>query len=300
MKIVLPLIIFLLSSCVKEIPIDLPSSKRQVIITGLIYPRSPISLNISNLMAFSDTTKVGPQEIIDISILQDGISIGNLSGPGPDIYTSIYPNAGYDYTLIVRTENDTLIANTMVPTEILLTKADYWFSPTPSQKFQRPCEASIQWEDPAGIDNFYELQILIKDMKALSFYQFDQIDNPVLQQESDLDYAPSSFLFTDQQFDGKSYTLSLRFGIGYSVDRLEKASVVLRNLSKEYYYFKKSWHKHIFLQNTSIQWDGELSFNNVYSVLFQGDPVSMYSNIKEGLGIFAGFSQDIRKFKFVQ
>jgi len=298
MKTILLLILVLLSACVQEIPINPPKSSHHLVITGLISPKKAISLTISDLMAFTDTIIAKSPKILEISILQDNVLIGIPTGSGPDICTSVYPNEGSEYTLIVRTESDTLAAGTTVPTEILLLKADYWFSKIPSQNFDTPVEASITWEDPAGIENYYELQILDANMKALSFYQFDQIDDPVIQQESDLDYAPSSFVFTDRQFDGKPYTLGLRFQIGRYPTRPDSAYVVLRNLSEEYYHFKKSWHKHIFLQNTAIQWDGDLSFSMVYSLLFQGDPIPLYTNVQNGLGIFAGYSQDIRKFRF--
>jgi hypothetical protein len=37
---------------------------------------------------------------------------------------------------------------------------------------------------------------------------------------------------------------------------------------------------------------------NIYQ-LFKGDPVELYSNVTNGLGIFAGYSQDIKECTLV-
>ena len=42
---------------------------------------------------------------------------------------------------------------------------------------------------------------------------------------------------------------------------------------------------HLFSQNIKRE--------NVYE-LFKGDPIELYSNVENGLGIFAGFTQDIK------
>lgn len=298
MKTIILLFIILLTSCIQEIPINMPKIDSYLTINALICSKSAISLNISNLIAFSDTITSDTPNKIEISIHQDGLLVANPIGPGPIIFTSVYPQIGSEYRLIVKTETDTLAASTTIPSEILISNAVFKYSNVPSQTFDLLTEASITWKDPAGVDNYYELQVLDKKMKALSFQQFDQIDDPVIQQECDLNYTPSSFVFSDKQFEGNFYTLTLRFGNGGSPTRPDSASVVLRNLSKEYYHFKKSWHKHIFLQNASLQWDRDLSFTNVYSLLFQGDPVPLYTNIQNGIGIFAGYSQDTRRFRF--
>jgi len=294
------LCLFTMTSCVQELPVHMPETPHLVVVTGLINPKNLISLNIANLKAFSDTLSAIPPKILEISIKEDGVLVDHPTGQGPQIYSSTYPKEGSTYELTVSIDAATVIASTAIPAKVLLSKADYRYSDVTSQNFDRLTEATIVWNDPAGMDNYYELQILDRNMKVLSFFQFDQIDDPVIQQESNLDYAPSSFVFSDKQFDGKSCTLSLRFADGGSPTRPDTAYVILRSVSKEYYHFKKSWHKHIFLQRTSIGWDGDLNFTNIYSLLFEGDPVPLFTNVKQGLGIFAGYTEDIRKFRFAE
>lgn len=294
------LLVLLSPSCVQEVPLDFPDTSQQTVVTSLINPTEKICLNISNISLFSDTTSPEPINILEISILEDGVLVEHPSGLDTIIYTSLIPKEESKYELMIRTETDTLTAKTTVPTKVWLTKADYWYSELASPRFDRLTEASITWMDPAGKANFYEVQILYSDMQSLSFYQFDQIDDPIIQQECDLGYEPSTFVFSDKQFDGKSYTMNLRFGIGGSLTRPNKAFVVFRSVSEEYYHFMKSWHKHMYLQSNFSGDQEGLDLMDIYQLLFQGDPISPYSNITGGLGVFAGYCEDIREFNFIQ
>ncbi|MBN2777107.1 MAG: DUF4249 family protein, partial [Bacteroidales bacterium] len=51
-----------------------------------------------------------------------------------------------------------------------------------------------------------------------------------------------------------------------------------RSISKEMYDYRKSLIKHVYNQQTG-------------DVQLFGDPVPMFSNIKNGLGVFAGYSE---------
>jgi hypothetical protein len=290
----------LFSSCIQEVPLDFPDTSQQTVVSSLINPNEQICLNISNLSLFSDTTDLEPPNILEISILQDGVLVDHPSELSSTIFTSIFPKEESNYELIIRTDTDTLTAKTSIPAKVWLTKADYWFSDVPSENLGRLAEGSMAWTDPAESDNFYEIQILYWDMRSLSYYQFDKIDDPVVQQECDLSYAPSSFVFSDKQFDGKTYTMHLKFGIGYSATRPSKAYVVFRSVSEEYYHFMKSWHKHVYLQSNFSGDEEGLELMDIYQLLFQGDPIPLFSNIEGGTGIFVGYSEEIREFNFRQ
>ena len=138
----------------------------------------------------------------------------------------------------------------------------------------------------------------------MSFFNFYNINDPVLIQEAGLDYYPSSFVFSDASFPGKQYQVKLLFQTGhrgsYPNMTPNDTWVVLRSVSKEYYQYMKSWHKHSFQQNTGRKIEGSLDSYDYISVLLKGDPVPLYSNIENGIGIFAGYSEDIKKLNFVR
>ncbi|MFA6481212.1 MAG: DUF4249 domain-containing protein [Bacteroidales bacterium] len=274
----------LLSSCIQEIPINMPDNSNRLVVGSLIYPDKLISMNVSYVRLFSDSTEVNPK-ILEISIKENGVLIDYPKGQGPEIYSSTYPKEGSTYELTVTTDKETVTAKTSIPTKVLITKAESFRSAVTTADYENLTEAVITWSDPVG-PNFYELQL-----DVWSFYQYAPIDDPVLQQEGDLDYYPSTFVFSDKLFEGKTYNMTLRFS-GHS-----NTTVLLRNVSEEYYHFKKSWHRHIWLQNTSMNVDKIREDYNIFPLLFQGDPVPLSSNFNNNLGIFAGFNQDIRQLK---
>ena len=289
------LIIIGLASCIQELPIEVPGNQNQLVVGSLINPQKLISLNASYVNPFQDTLAGRVPKILEILIKENDVVIDTPMGQGPDIYSSTYPMEGSKYELYVRTENEVVTASTMIPKKVNLIRTEYSVKDIPSQTVDKIMEYLITWEDPPLVENFYELQLLDQEKRPFSYYSYQEIDDQVLVQEGDLSYMPDSFVFRDEQFEGHIVTIKISTSHG-SIRKTPTVYALLRSVSKEYYHFKKSWHRHVFLQNADVVEDGNLDLYDVYSLLFQGDPIPLYSNIKEGRGIFAGFTEDVRKF----
>jgi hypothetical protein len=275
----------ILSSCIQELPVSIPESSNHLVVGSIIYPDKLILLNVSYVTPFIDSALAKPK-ILEISIKENGVVIDHPKGLGPEIYSSTYPKEGSTYELTVATDNEKVTGTTTIPEIIRITRADFRKSTMSTSDFDQLAEASIAWDDPVG-SNYYELYLI----GLGSFFQYGPLEDPVLQQECDLSFYPSSFVFSDKQFEGETYTMKLRYGWH------TKLTVVLRNVSEEYYHFKKSWHRHVWLQNNSLNVDKILEDYNLFPLLFQGDPVPLFSNFNNGFGIFAGFNEDRRPLK---
>jgi hypothetical protein len=102
-------------------------------------------------------------------------------------------------------------------------------------------------------------------------------NNSLLGQESarGKDFGSSSIAFNDHLFDGSTVTIDFLLG-EYYLDGKEGASAIYISLSKisnEYFLYESSYQKYLSSQG---------------SIMAQ--PVQVYTNIENGLGVFAGYS----------
>ena len=291
--------LLILPSCISEIPVDPPQNSNPLVVSSIINPNHVACIRISYVKPFSDSLS-DPPGIRKVSIMENGTLIDNPVGTGPVVWSSTYAKEGAKYELIVTADDQTVVAETTIPNKVLLTRAEYRIIDFVSEEGDRLLVKSITWGDPPDEDNYYELMLLDKFMEPDNWYRYDKIDDPVLLQEGDLDYEPGSFVISDKQFNGDTVTIRLKNPVnskyGIHVDEF----VVLRSISEEYYHFKKSWYRHRYLQNTSINVDMIRDDYNIFPLLFQGDPIPLYSNFSQGFGIFAGYTEDIRKLKYIE
>jgi len=79
-------------------------------------------------------------------------------------------------------------------------------------------------------------------------------------------------LFDDKNFDGEDYTFELLFAPWGGSNYQNNLVVEYRNISQDEFFFKQSFQKYINSQDFGIF----------------SEPVTLYSNIEGGLGIFSG------------
>jgi hypothetical protein len=150
----------------------------------------------------------------------------------------------------------------------------------------------IKFLDDPNKSNYYE--------PAFNRYIFEEskeTDQSILS-DSELDFLPTTYFFSDQLFNGKLKKLRLVGGgkivlFAYGTlfyDEFYKHNFKI--VSEEYYNFRKSWTKHVFNQNTDLHYDDPIT------LLFLGDPIEMYTNVQGGYGVFAGFNQEEIKIYF--
>ena len=131
----------------------------------------------------------------------------------------------------------------------------------------------ITLNDPAN-KNYYMLEVFETD----TFYPSDSginyyylfIDDPAIGEKQNA----IAVLFNDEFFNGKSYRLTVKFDSyllnanpGYPV------YVKLTSVNEDFYLYKKTFAAHLNNQGNPF-----------------AEPVQVYNNIKNGFGIFGGFS----------
>jgi len=306
MKNGLPILVLVITitSCVSEIPIEETFIYDQIVISGLVSPKiSPeVQLSYTRNLTWNDSMVINKP--YSFTFYEDNQLVFSKDDSIPNIHLPLILNQKHTYSFSIQINHKIILAKTSVPEQVNIEQSDIIFSDISTTKDERYFEATIQWSDPPNISNFYEIQIINKNGSPLSFYNYHNISDPVLLQEAGLDFQPASFVFSDVSFSGSQYQMKLIIDIGASGTYPNLTPhdywVVLRSVSQEYYRYIKSWHKHSYQQNTGIQVDESLEEYDYISLLLKGDPVPLYSNIENGIGIFAGYSEDVKKFTFVQ
>lgn len=272
-------------SCTKEIEINLDNQKA-LVLNSVFNPDEPFIFRISSttpLLSDYETFNADAHlrltenhRLIIDTLISTGILETNLN-PKPGVKYSVeLESAGYPAIKAIDT----------IPNLVPIDNA-YMIFPSGVDAFGfYKAEACVSFTDPPNETNYYELVISSKPGRANAWYCEYETNDPVLQNEGDLDYHPTSFFFSDELFNGKSYLMRIKHGTAYSLKDNKLTAfplyATLRSVSMNYYKYRKFFTRHIY--NQQLQ-------NEVLDLIFKGEPQNMFTNIENGYGIFAGFCE---------
>ncbi len=287
MRYLLCLTIFIfLISCEKDITVDLPLPESKIVIEGGIETGSiPIIFLSKNAAYFSpvDSASLAQYIIHDaVATISDGITTDTLIefvAPG-NIKTGYYFSiamigvAGRTYTLNVAAEGKKVWASTKIPEAVKLDSIS--FKPdNPEDSLGR---LYVHLSDPDTLGNYYRVKTQRTNLK----YNF----RVILGFSIPRDYYPTgNSVYEDRIFNGKSFEIRLSRGAPASTNEKydfnrergrfkigDTINVKWMSISKEVYDFWRT---------------AEVTINNNGNPF--AAPVTIRSNIKGGLGIWAGY-----------
>ena len=210
-----------------------------------------------------------------------------------------YPIANDTFTITVnRQDYKTVSSKTILPDKVAITGSDIipiaFFDD--SEPARPVSEASINFNDPAETENYYEL--ILSDITEREDTYFElTTNNKFITSES---YYPTSFefdktkpkslLFSDKMFNGQEVAINVFYMCPFIIIEGIKTipthyiTIHLRNVTKEYYLYK----------TTAMKQRYSLQENILYGV---GEPVDIYTNIKNGYGLFGAYNYDINQHR---
>ena len=296
------------TSCKKTRDDLLPVGTSKLYCQSILNPDSAIRVYVGKT---TDILDMEPSYIDDATVLlyENNIFIDTLSHENNGKYFStIKPSIGEQYTIKVFEEN-ILTAGTFVPDTTKLINPEIEF-PTGYDAVNQEYYGNLTFkiDDNPLIENFYEVVIFYKDYSAYYneyIYNYLNVPNysivvpdPVVKNEGDWDYFPTTIFFSDKLFNGKEQAFSfatvtgktmLNDGHTISNGLKDKGYILLRSISKEYYLYRKYYTRHAY--NSGIHDD------EVQNLLFTGEPLDMYTNVTGGLGVVSAFSSTISKIQ---
>jgi hypothetical protein len=246
-----------------------------VVVNSLFSQNKPFKFHFSYTVSPKDAFPVF-SDSIHLLLYENGNKILDAKFLSDSLLTSVFPNNNSSYLLKVFVSGyDTIYAQNTMPQQIRITDATI-IQPISIDKYgSYTSQTSITFSDPAGERNYYELFF-----KNAGYDDENKITDPVLLNEGDIGYFPSSYFFSDELFDGQEYTMTLNRDLGQG----GSPKVVLRSISREYYLYRKYWTRHSYNQ---IGFDREIG-----NLIYMGEPQAMFNNILNGYGIFAGYIEN--------
>lgn len=287
MKIYFFFLLLLLTSCIKEVDLNLDNLPERVVVNGAICPDSSFKVRVSFSSGMKEQKKL--IENATISVFEDGEFIYYLPHAGDGWYRVwASPIEGKHYRIEVAVPGFEMVyAETDIP--VFPPIIDAWFekageidmphSPAFTNFY---ASTTIVFQDDPNQDNFY-----VPSGGFGSDYT-KETDESILT-ESDLDFDPLYYYFSDALFQGQVKSLTMKGGgtifqfgeTSYFQDDYKRDFAIV---SKEFFWGIKTWTLHKYNQSSDSY------VNDPLTLLFLGEPIEMYTNVVGGLGVFAGYN----------
>lgn len=285
------------ATCTKIIEIDLPPHESKVVINSLFTDGNRFRVHLSKTMsAFEYSTPTIENGLVRLFCNDEEIE--TLIFNNGYYYSNINAEQGEKYSLVVSVpEMDSVSSEDIIPEKTLMESYVHRDSIMMDDLNYPVMQFELGFTDKPGPD-YYELSIIAEYYVDGNFYRnpvgFEYNSDPILVSTGLLDYHPESLVFTDELFDGKQTSVKANYWIqtgelplvGGGPEYSYRLYVSFRSISESYYNFIR---KQVIYRY------------NLESNIFTGlpDPVQLYSNIKGGYGIFAGYSSDNKTINVV-
>ena len=281
-KIIFLLSVVFLFSCEKEIELKVPPQKPRLVLNSLFESGYHIKVNLSESKLITDTLKpLGDGVTVRLNY---GGSSERLRYTGNGNYESkrIIAHSGDEYTIEAEYDGlDKIIATDVVPEKTKCRLVNFIPEAGIDENGDLFSEIDIEFNDDPHVTNYYEIglsrYVYFNEVEYTTWYLgYLESKDPYVLNEGDKDYWYQNILLRDEMFNGKK--VRLKCTTGYQKDYDKKFKIHFRCISENYYKYKKKWMRHYANQGTDI-WDGT------------GNPVMLYSNIENGYGIFAAYTE---------
>ena len=293
MKNLLPLFLILsaltLSNCTKEIEFDAQDIAPRIVVNSLFTNDSIWSAHISRSVGVLETTSYTTIDNASVNIFDDNANlVTTLTHQGDGLYTSptgVSPQPNQSYTLEASASGyESVNATNSIPSAVPIYQLDTVTST--NNDGETILEATITFQDPPNISNYYMLEVFVTGMYYDEWEQDSiEIREPLQISCDDINVETvnrfnfggfeNTYLYLmlkDQNFDGENYALTFTV-INYAElkDMDLFGEIRLVNTSEEYFNYLKSFNMY------------QRTINNPFAT-----PVQVYSNVNNGMGIFAG------------
>ncbi len=286
LNIALLLILFL--NCEKVVEVDIPAHDPVLVGSAFFTPDSFWAVRITRSTDILSPNNMALQiENATVELWQEEQYLTDLAHQGNGRYRSetLRPVAGKNYTLRAAAPNFAAIeASDYLSPPVAITSV--LNLPARSGDPDEYVRLRLAFDDPPDVDNYYLLSIQMVDVFGYRFFNHFETSNPVIMANSDEDNGPVNIddffdneaVFDDVLFAGE--TLEIDFGYYdflFGSNSLAQVYIRLSSVSENYFRHHKTFRK-------AETVDGGNPFQ---------EPVLIYSNIQNGIGIFAGYSTSV-------
>lgn len=263
----------------------LPKGRSQMYFQSILNPDSCIRVFVGQTTGIQDDIQSPISDAVVLVFINNVFS-DSLQNVQPGIYMSELKPEINDTIRIEVLSDSKMTGETIIPAPAVINNPEYKYPTFYDAMNQEYCGTlTFSITDTPEQENYYEILIYSSYYNEYSqkyWYNYEStywtIYEPdiVIQNEGDWDFIPTTLFFSDELFNGEFNNFSF---ITHSGD---ESYILLRSISKEYYYYRKYYTRHAF--NAQLHTDG------IHNLLFAGEPLDMYTNINGGLGVCASYS----------
>lgn len=284
-KLILIISLLTATACDLIVDVDIPIEEQKLTLNAFFTQDSVWTAHLSLNRHILDDAYFKTVDDGLVVIYEQGNAVDTLLSEGNGIYTAdSRPVPGRSYEIqAISPAHGTVRSRSYLPETVPITNMEIEVPPDRSVADPK-ISFRFQFKDPAQETNYYQLSLTSErhyknsgtgeEVIQYSYVPIESND-PVLANSSNSDNE--GIFFKDTMFDGKEISLALKapyWGAFFAEE--VKLILYLRTLSEDSYRYKVTSK----LQKSA-----------------SGDPfaqpVSVYTNVENGFGIFGGFSQSI-------
>ena len=286
----------LFASCDIVVDLDIPEHERVLVVNSILTTDSMINASISHSVGAFDASSISYVNNATVEVYEDGVLLGDMDEQASLSYDSsgeldstyVYnfnhnPVAGKIYSYeIAHPDYEAVRAETNVPAAVKLNVNDVTL--LSEEDYEKHYRVRFSFND-APEDNFYRLRLRNPNTYD-GFDYFESNDASMISsagvQSDGATFYGDEALFDDEMFNGTEKEISIDFfdykSFWFEEEGIEVQFILeLTSVSESYYTYIRSLRAH---------------YDNQDQFIFAGEPVQVFTNIENGLGVLGSMSVD--------
>ena len=277
-------------SCQKVLDLDAETKTPKLVVNSLFNDQNSWEVKVTKSLSVLDNGNLTKVENAIVSIYDGATLVSNLTYDGEKyavLGLSAPPTPGKEYRVEVSAPNFTsILARDFCPLPVAIISADTTSVTTTFD--QKEQTVTLKFQDPAGIDNFYGIQLDLERYYRIFNNSQNRWDttlnytdrmylsssNPIVDNSGPDSYSQTLTL-KDNLTDGQLQTITFSYTNYNSVttNEFEIKKIKLLSFTENTYKYSKSIETYQSVEGNPF-----------------AEPVQVFTNIEGGFGIFGGQS----------
>ncbi|MBN1924502.1 MAG: DUF4249 domain-containing protein [Prolixibacteraceae bacterium] len=275
--LLLPLLAAVFFSCEKEVFIDIPEHESLITVNAFLENGEEIAVHVSQSGQISesiDSFLQGATVVLYADNIPDTLVFG-----GDHWYkTGQKASPGMNYSLrVYHPDFKEALTGDAFPAPVNFNLENFVAKDAVDDWGYIYSTIDVVFSDNSNRNDYYEIEAnigeTVRHESSSTFYAGIESTDMILKNEGYSDNN-QTLNFSDALFNGEEVRIKFRFAFNLNVDYVY---ITLRSVSENYYRYKKSLYRY--------------EVNSFNSILNSSNPVGLFTNIENGYGIFAGYSE---------
>ena len=287
------LISLLLFGCTKYIEFDSETKRSKIVVNGFVQNNEPASVHISRSLSIIDDASLIVIDNAEVKLYNgagDFLELLHLFGDTINVTENyglyqgdLFLDENDEYKIEVSVPSyESVSSKTKIPKyNLVQTSPLDTLSSSNSEFGESITNFTFHFSDNGNEENYYGIKAY-----GLNQFESESIEIWITTEDVSVDVNwGNEILFTDNFFNGSSYDLNLKLSTIYYGPPISD-SLIIGNIKFDSIRFEmNSYSRDMFLYRKSYQ--AYQSVNEFFS-----QPVQVYSNIENGLGVFGGIKEE--------